>query len=413
MGSEYDVIVVGARCAGSPTAMLLARKGYRVLLVDRATFPSDTVSTHVVHPPGIALLRRWGLFERVEATGCPPIRRYAFDFGPFTVSGSPRPADGFGVAYAPRRTVLDALLVDAASEAGAEVRESFTVEELVWDHGRVIGVRGRSRGSKTTRATAGVVVGADGRHSRVAAGVRPQQYNEVPPLQVGYYAYWSDLPTDTFEIFVRTGRGFAAVPTHDDLTLVVAGWPSAEMRENRKDIEGNYLRAIDLAPAFAERVRSANRETRFVGASVSSFFRRPYGPGWALVGDAGYDRDPITAWGISDAFRDAELCADALDAAFTGSRSFDDAMGAYQRARDERSLPLFELTCGFATLEPPPPDLQRLLAAIAGDQAEMDAFVSTMAGTLPVSEFFAPPNVERIVRAAGGRDATVLAGAPE
>ena len=127
----YDAIVVGARCAGSPTAMLLARKGYRVLLVDKATFPSDTMSTHLVHPPGVAALERWGLLDRLVATGCPPVERYSFDFGPVTIAGSPQPVDGVARAYCPRRTVLDQLLVDAAVEAGAELREGFTVDEVL------------------------------------------------------------------------------------------------------------------------------------------------------------------------------------------------------------------------------------------------------------------------------------------
>jgi flavin-dependent dehydrogenase len=242
-----------------------------------------------------------------------------------------------------------------------------------------------------------VVIGADGRHSTVAKAVRPEQYNERSPFQIGYYAYWSGLPVEGFEVFARDGRGFGALPTHDGLTLVVAGRPYAELKANRRDIEGNYLRALELAPAFAERVRAAKRKSRFVGTAVSSFFRKPYGPGWALVGDAGYDKDPITAWGISDAFRDAELCASALDKWLSGSRPFDDAMADYQRIRDERSLPVFELTCDFATMEPPPPDMQRLLAAIHGNRAATVAFVSAMAGTLRVPEFFAPGNVERII----------------
>ena len=145
MSTQYDAIVVGARCAGSPTAMLLARKGYRVLLVDRATFPSDTTSTHLVHPPGVASLWRWGLLDRITATGCPPIHTYAFDFGAFTIAGAPGDGDA-PVAYGPRRTVLDKVLVDAASEAGAEVRVGFSVEEVVVDGGRVSGIRGRGGG---------------------------------------------------------------------------------------------------------------------------------------------------------------------------------------------------------------------------------------------------------------------------
>jgi 2-polyprenyl-6-methoxyphenol hydroxylase-like FAD-dependent oxidoreductase len=175
--NQYDAIVVGARCAGSPTAMLLARKGYKVLVVDRATFPSDTVSTHIVHPPGVAALRRWGLLDRLVATGCPPIDTYAFDFGPFTLAGAPG-TDEAPVAYGPRRTVLDKLLVDAASEAGAEVRERFTVEEVVVEDGQVTGVRGHGRGGRTVTERARVVVGADGRHSLVARAVRPERYHE-------------------------------------------------------------------------------------------------------------------------------------------------------------------------------------------------------------------------------------------
>src|SRR5262249_46623572 len=130
-GTSRDVIVIGARCAGSPTAMLLARKGHDVLMVDRATFPSDTVSTHLIHPPGGAAMKRWGLLERLVATNCPPIHRYAFDMGPFVIEGAPGKGDN-AVSYAPRRTVLDKLLVDAAAEAGVEVREGFSVEEILF-----------------------------------------------------------------------------------------------------------------------------------------------------------------------------------------------------------------------------------------------------------------------------------------
>jgi flavin-dependent dehydrogenase len=144
MSTPYDAIVVGARCAGSPTAMLLARKGYRVLVIDRASFPSDTLSTHLIHAPGVAALRRWGLLDRVIASNCPANTTYSFDFGPVTITGTPRPHDGISTAYAPRRTVLDTILVDAAAAAGAEVRERFTLEDIVIDDGVVVGIRGRS-----------------------------------------------------------------------------------------------------------------------------------------------------------------------------------------------------------------------------------------------------------------------------
>ncbi len=404
--NQYDVIVVGARCAGSPTAMLLARKGYKVLVVDRAKFPSDTISTHLLHPPGVAALKRWGLLDQMVATGCPPIDTYAFDFGPFTISGAPG-TDEAPVAYAPRRTVLDKLLVDTAYETGAEVREGFTVEDVLVEEGRVTGIRGHDKGGQTVIERADVIVGADGRHSLVAEAVGAEQYNEKPRLQGSYYSYWSGLPMDgRNQAYIRPGRGFQAWPTHDDLTLVIAGWPFAEFGAYRNDIEGNFLRTLELAPPFAERIRSATRETRFVGTALPNFFRKPYGPGWALVGDAGYDKDFITAYGMHDAFRDAELCATALDETFTGVRSFDVAMADYQSARDRHNLPFYEFTAQIATLEPPPPELAQVLGAVHGNQAAMDEFVRVAAGVTSPAEFFSEANIGRIFAMADERRAT-------
>jgi 2-polyprenyl-6-methoxyphenol hydroxylase-like FAD-dependent oxidoreductase len=399
--NQYDVIVVGARCAGSPTAMLLARNGYKVLVVDRATFPSDTVSTHIVHPPGVASLRRWGVLDRLLATGCPPIDTYTFDFGPFTLSGAPG-TDETPVAYGPRRTLLEKLLVNAASEAGAEVREGFTVADVIIEDGRVTGIRGHGKDGQTVTEHARVVVGADGRHSLVARAIGAERYHEKPQLLCGYYSYWSGLEMDgRFETYVRPDRGFAAWPTNDDLTVLICGWPYAELEANRNDIEGNYLKMLELAPAFADRVRAAKREARYVGTAVPNYFRKPYGPGWALVGDAGYNRDFITGQGIHDAFRDAELCVTALDETFLGARSFEDAMDAYQAARDQQVLAMYEFTTELATLEPPPPELQQLLAAIHGNQGAMDGFARVFGGVTSPAEFFAEENVGRIMTQAG------------
>jgi 2-polyprenyl-6-methoxyphenol hydroxylase-like FAD-dependent oxidoreductase len=396
----YDVIVVGARCAGAPTAMLLARKGYRVLAVDRATFPSDTVSTHLIHPPGVDALRRWGLLDRVVASGCPAIHTYAFDFGPFTLTGSPG-AERSDVAYAPRRTVLDKILVDAASVAGVEVREGFSVDEVVVDDNRVTGIRGRSRGGATVSERARVVVGADGLHSLVARAVDAERYHEKAPLLAAYYSYWSGLPMEgRFEAYNRPRRAFAAWPTNEGLTLVIGGWPYSEFESNKADIEGNVLSVIDLVPDFADRLRKARREERFAGMAVPGYFRKPFGPGWALVGDAGYNKDFITAQGIQDAFRDAELCVRALDEVHSGGRPFSEAMADYQVARDEHVLPMYELTAEIASLEPPPPELQKVLAAAHGNREAMDGFARVNAGVTSPREFFSEENVQRIVAAA-------------
>jgi 2-polyprenyl-6-methoxyphenol hydroxylase-like FAD-dependent oxidoreductase len=404
MSRAYDAIVVGARCAGSPTAMLLARSGHRVLLVDKATFPSDTMSTHLIHAPGVAALQRWGLLDELAATGSPPIATYSYDFGPFEISGSARPSDGAAGALCPRRTVLDDLLARAAVAAGAELREAFTVEELLIEDGVVAGVRGHAQGGATVTERARVVIGADGRNSLVARAVGAQQYNEMPALAAGYYAYWSGLPVSGAEFFARAEdrRMWAAFPTNDGLTCLVVGWPRSQFEANRADYEGHYMRTFDLAPSFAGRVGGATRETRFLGtADLAGFFRKPYGPGWALVGDAGYHKDPITALGISDAFRDAEALSAALEDALAGRRSHDDALAGYQRARDEQSLALYDFTCEFAKIEPPPPEMQQLLGAVSQSPDASDDFVSVMSGALPVPAFFAPDNVARIMREAG------------
>ncbi len=386
-GTSHDAIVIGARCAGAPLAMLLARHGYDVVLVDRMHFPSDTVSTHLIHPPGVAALDRWGLLDQLVATGCPPITTYSFDLGPFTIAGQPHVQGTGGVAYSPRRFVLDALLVDAAVEAGADLRDGVTFDGVIVDDDQVVGVRAHTATGRTLTERARVVIGADGAHSRVATAVGADRYRELPELGVGYYSYWSGVPVTEARWALRPGHGFGALPTNDGLTLLLAAWPYAEFGTVKGDIEGNYLRAIEAM--FGERLAGATRHERIVGGAVANHFRTPFGPGWALVGDAGYLKDPVTAQGITDAFHDAERCAVALDDAFAGRRRFDDAMSAFHRERDQEALPMYELTTQLATLEPPSPELGQLLAAVAGDQPAMDDFASVFAGTMPPPAFFA------------------------
>ena len=392
----FDVVVVGARCAGAPTAMLLAKRGYRVLVVDRAEFPADTISTHLVHPPGVAALERWGLLDRLVASGCPGIHTYSYDFGSVTIEGAPG-TDETPLAYAPRRTVLDHLLVQAAEAAGAEVRQAFSVESLLVEDGRVTGVRGKHRDGRPVTERARVVVGADGHRSVVARQAGAEQYHEKPELQVSYYTYLSGLRMDgRYEAHLRPGRGFAAWPTNDDLTVVIAGWPISELAQNRADIEGNFVQTLELVPAFAERFRAAVRTDRFVGQSVANFLRKPFGAGWALVGDAGYTKDFITGLGISDAFRDAELCASALDETFSGDRPFEVAMANYQSERDRCSMPFYEFTAQLALLEPLPDDLEQLLLALEGRKEAMDEFARVGGAVTSPADFLSEANVRRL-----------------
>jgi flavin-dependent dehydrogenase len=297
--------------------------------------------------------------------------------------------------------VLDKILVDAAVEAGAELRERFTVDELVWEGGRVVGIRGRAAGGATVTEKARIVVGADGLRSLVARAVDAPAYDTKQTLTCAYYSYWSGVPLEGAELYPRPDRMIIAGPTNDELTLVIVYWPSARFHEVRADIEGSFMAALELAPAFAERVRSGARSERFFGtADLPFYFRKPYGPGWALVGDAGYHKDPITAEGITDAFRDADLLAEAIDSGISGRRPLHDALADYERMRNEEALPIYELTQQFATLAAPPPEMLELFAALRHDQEQTNRFFGTIAGTVPIGDFFAPESIASVTQAA-------------
>ena len=158
------------------------------------------------------------------------------------------------------------------------------------------------------------------------------------------------------------------------------------------------MKILESMGDLAERVRGGKREERYVGtADVPNFFRKPYGPGWVLLGDAGYHKDPYTAQGISDAFRDAELLAGALDDGLGRRRPLEDALASYEQTRNEKVMPMYDLTCQLATLAPPPPEMQQLFGALQRNQADTNSFLGVMAGGTRASEFFAPENVRRIV----------------
>jgi 2-polyprenyl-6-methoxyphenol hydroxylase-like FAD-dependent oxidoreductase len=393
----YDVIVVGARVAGAATGMLLARRGMQVLVVDRASFPSDTLSTHTIQVPGVARLARWGLLERVIATGAPPIRDVRFESGPTTLVGRFPAVDGVDSVLAPRRTVLDEILVEAARAAGAEVREGFTVDGLNFDDDRVTGVRGRSTNGASLVESARLVIGADGKHSVVARLARAAEGRTDAPRSIAYYTYWEGVPVDRGAMRSDGARTLGVWPTNDGLAVTYLGLPAALFRAFRADIEGSYVRSLEALGELGATVLSGHRVERFYGtADLPNRFRTSVGPGWALVGDAGLVMDPITGQGIGHAFRDAELVAEAIAAGLGGARPLEEALAAYQRERDRATLPMYEVTLDQASFGPRP-EQQLLLESLAGRQAEIDRFLGVLTGAVEVNDFFSPWHLVQLV----------------
>ena len=392
----YDAIVIGSRCAGAPTAMLLARAGRRVLLVDRATFPSDVLSGHTIQPAGVARLQRWGLLDKVRATGVPFTSKVRFDFGPVVLEGEPVPVDGISDAVCIRRTILDTLLTAEAVDAGAELRQGFTVQALLWDDGRVVGIRGRDATGATVEERAHIVIGADGVRSFVARQVGAPTYNEVPATTINVYSYFRGLDLDALELYVRPGRFFVATPTNDGLAFVNQTVPAHEAERYRGRMADAYAETIAEIPHLADRLAHAERVERFRWAPPGDgFFRVPFGPGWALVGDAGYHLDPITAQGMLDAFRDAELLATAVDHGLHGN--LDHELVGYQQARDRAAMPMYDYTANLANVAvPPPAEVQALIGMLAGNSHQTSRFLGLIAGSVPIPEFFSPDNLTDI-----------------
>jgi flavin-dependent dehydrogenase len=344
----YDVIVVGARCAGSPLAMLLARAGHRVLVVDRSQFPSDTMSTHFIQAPGMVRLNRWGLLDRLRATDPPPISKAIADTDGAAVELEFPVYEGVEGLLSPRRTVLDKILVDAAAEAGAELALGVAIDELIFDGGRVAGVRGRtSEGSFEERAT--YVVGTDGRNSTIAQLVGAPFQRNVGNVTAGYYSYFSGTGIDATELYLREHLIAVAFPTHEGLTTIAIEWPGAKVNDLKGDIEGNFYRAMDELGTLGERVRAGKRAERFVGAhDLPNFLRLAHGPGWALAGDAAYHKDPAPADGITDAFRAADLLSTTLNEVLTGEVDEGTAFDRWQQQHDHFAVPSLELTVQMA-----------------------------------------------------------------
>jgi 2-polyprenyl-6-methoxyphenol hydroxylase-like FAD-dependent oxidoreductase len=402
---RYDVIVVGARVAGAATAMLLARQGLRVLAVDRVSFPCDTISSHQLQVPGVALLRRWGLLGKLTAAGTPPARRVRFDAGGGLVMDGQFPAhEGVDALYSPRRTLLDTILVEAARAAGAEIRENFRVTQLTASGSQVTGIRGRARGGPVVSETASLVIGADGKRSLVADAVGARRYRERPVRAFASYSYWSGVPVSGGELYQRPGRAVAVFPTNGELTMVYVAAPMTEFASARSDLEGHYLRTLDLCGDLGERVRSGSRAERLrTTPDQPNTFRRSHGPGWALAGDAGVVMDSVSAQGMTNALRDASYLSAAVVAGLGGSRPLAGALRDHQRRRDRAIRGIYDFTLDLAAFPRARPGQHLFLAAVAADQQETDRFLGAFAGIVPPKDYFTPGTVARVLGSQGIR----------
>ena len=399
----YDAIVIGARCAGAPTAMLLSRAGLRVLLVDRAAFPSDhAMSTHLIWPSGAAHLAEWGVLDSVRDSGAPPLPRCTFSIEGVQLHGQPCDEAGKHYeAWAPRRIVLDQVLVDAAARAGVERRERTTLVAMKTGPGPthrhvVTGVTLRGPDGRTYDESGRVVIGADGRSSAVARLVGAPMLEERPPLQAGVFSYWRDVPVEGVAVNVREGRTAYAWQTNGGLTLVGLNVPTGQFSRVHAEPERHLVEILSAVDApYADAVRNGQRVGRWVGlAGVSTYYRCSHGPGWVLIGDAGYNVDPGSAQGISDAFRDAAAVSRSIiDGLASGT--LNDCLATFESEREQTTRAMCELTYQMSDLgTPPPSETLALYRAIAADQAQTDRFFGVLAGTIPVATFFAP---ERLV----------------
>jgi 2-polyprenyl-6-methoxyphenol hydroxylase-like FAD-dependent oxidoreductase len=338
-----DVVVVGGRCAGAPTAMLLARAGLSVRLLERSPRLGDVVSGHLIKPAGVARLRRWKVLDAVLATGCPRL-----DDRVLWLGGQPQraPAPGSGSGpIAPRRTVLDPILLTAAAQAGVQVEMGISVHGLLAEGRRITGVM-TSAGQRRAR----LVIGADGRNSRIARLAGASTYHDHPPVTFAYYTYWRGCPATGVHAWLEPGRFFGIFPVGDGLTLAFVQAPRGQYPAFRRDPLPAYLSELRSRPALASLLGDAVIAEPLRGtAALPTFFRISSGPGWALVGDAGHHKDPVIARGIADAFRDADLMASAVVDGWHGD--LEAALAQYQRQRDQCAIPLSDANLGIARLD--------------------------------------------------------------
>jgi flavin-dependent dehydrogenase len=351
---RHDVVVVGARAAGAATALLLARLGHDVVVVDRATFPSDTLSTHQVARPGVVQLQRWGLLQPVLDSGAPPIREVTFSAGGETITREIKERSGVDILVAPRRYLLDTIVADAAANAGAQLRFGITAEGVCLDDtGRAIGVYGHDDTGAPIEIHARFVVGADGLSSRVARSVGAEMVERRGDTGGVTYAYFGGVPWGGIELYAAERALAGVFPTHHGEACVWVTAPSVDARAARRRARTRTQALIAqiarAAPELAARLAGGEQASPVSGMlHMPNQIRQAYGRGWALVGDAGYHRDAVTGHGLSDAYRDAELLAVALHHVLTDRAAEGEALSAYAAEREQGLREVFEITCALA-----------------------------------------------------------------
>ena len=348
--------------------MLLARKGHRALLLDRDRFPSEMgQSTHLIHPLGAAHLRDWGVLPKIAARA-EPFTDWRVDLHGIVLEGAPPAVDGQYESYGPRRQLLDGTLAEVAVAAGAEFRDGTRVVDLVEDGGSVAGVVILGRDGKRQTERARLVIGADGPASVVARCTGAKESLREPVVQSNIWSYWEGIPLDHVRLYIREHKGAFAFPASDGTVLVAANLMHDEFVAARRDREAAFhARLGEVAPDLRNLLPGAKRVEGFHAGCTRAFVREAAGPGWALVGDAGMKKDPVTAQGISTAFRCAEMLAEAADDGLNGRRPLEDALAAYGEARDAWLLPYYHFTAQLARFAKPTDALAAYYRAIQPD----------------------------------------------
>lgn len=393
----YDAIIIGARPAGSTTARLLANKGYKVLLVDKAKFPSDSLSTHFIWQKGVYYLKKWNLYEKIIDSNCPSLKKMVSDYKDFPLVGCPLPYQDNFEMLGPRRIVLDKILLDAALDAGVTFLDEFSIRELLFDGGQVVGVQGYDKDDKLHDIKGKIIIGADGRNTLVAQKVNAKKYKEVPGKTFTYFTYFSNMPLEAIEFYHYDNYVIYTFPTNDDRSLLGIFGKIENVQNFKKNYSDHFFKTLKTIPNIEARLLKAKQEEKIYGCiDLPNFFRKSYGPGWALVGDAGYCKDPGLGQGITDCFRDAELLSEAIDIGFHQENNMLKSLSNYEKKRDEIVEEIYEFTLQSASITPTGKILQ-LRNSIKNNAEYINRFLGLTAGTQSSREFFSKDHLKVIL----------------